>query len=215
MQSLGHIISSRLFRAETAALLLGLLTIACWTNAAQSQGSGSSRTSPPRKARRKTPEEFHRDFWKYLHHKQTPYQKWASFPRRDGFRAGEDPHGKFTKTYINSIAAKQPDKLARGAILVMENYDEDQKTLTHVTIMYRVKGYDPKHFDWYWLDYLPDGKLAKTEATAKEPARPIAGKVNSCIECHTRAAKDDLAFSNDPEEMSTSDDDAQEPTGEP
>jgi len=62
--------------------------------------------------------------------------------------------------------------------------------------MYRSKGADPQHNDWYWLKYLPNGSIART--SEKEGKKPIAGKVASCIDCHSKAAGKDLAYSNDP-----------------
>ena len=66
-----------------------------------------------------------------------------------------------------------------------------------ITVMYRSKGADPQHGDWYWLKYLPDGSIARTPE--KEGKKAIAGKVASCIECHSKAGGKDLVYSNDPE----------------
>jgi hypothetical protein len=46
------------------------------------------------------------------------------------------------------------------------------KKLVAITVMYKVKGYNPEAGDWFWAKYGPDGKIA------------AEGKVNSCIECH-------------------------------
>ncbi len=168
-----------------AVTLLFVLSSFAWP-----QGSGSSRTTPRAKPRPKTPAEFHRDFWQFLTRSKTPYKKWTAWPDAAEPRAGEAPHGAFVKTYANTVAINDTAALAHGSILVQEEYD-DQKTLKSVSVMYRVKGADPAHFDWYWLRYLPDGTVAK------QRAKPIAGKVASCIECHAKAGGDDLVYSND------------------
>jgi hypothetical protein len=171
------------------------LIVLSFQSPARPQGSGSSRAAPPRATRPPTPDEFYQSFWKHLTRKESPYQKWAGFAGKEGLQKGESPHGEFTRTYINKAAAGAPEKLAEGAIIVTENYADDQKTLADITVMYRYKGSDPKHNDWYWLKYRPDGSIART--SEKEGKKAIAGKVTSCIDCHTRAGGSDFVFSND------------------
>ena len=159
------------------------------------QGSGSSRIEPQQSAKAKTPDEFYKSFWTYLSQRNAPYTKWPALPGTEALREGEGPHGKFVKTYVNQLVAGSPKALPQGAILVAENYGEDQKTLQNIMVMYRVKGSDPQHFDWYWLTYQPDGSIALT--SAQEGNKPVAGKVASCIECHAKAKGTDFVFLND------------------
>ena len=175
-----------------AALIIGSLQ-----SPARPQGSGSSRAAPPRATRPPTPEEFYQSFWKYLNKQDAPYKKWGSLPGKSGVRAGTESHGESMQTFANKTAIDKADTLPYGSILVTENYDQDKK-LKDITVMYRSKGADPQHGDWYWLKYLPDGSIART--SEKEGKKAIAGKVSSCIECHSKAVGRDLVFSNDPEE---------------
>lgn len=160
------------------------------------EGSGSSRASPPRATRPMTPDEFYQSFWKFIHKQEAPYKKWGTLADKNGLRESKEPHGDFVQTFANKIATDKPDILPYGSILITENYDKDKK-LTDITVMYRSKGADPQHGDWYWLKYLPDGAIARTPE--KEGKKAIAGKVASCIDCHSKAAGRDLTFSNDPE----------------
>jgi len=64
-----------------------------------------------------------------------------------------------------------------------------------ITIMQRSTGYDPEHADWYYAKYQPDGKIAKTPP--EKNSMPIAGRFNSCIDCHGGAGGDDYLFLND------------------
>lgn len=162
------------------------------------EGSGSSRASPPRATRPMTPDEFYTAFWKHIARQDSPYTKWGSLPGKEGLREGRSPHGDFMQTYANKAAIDSPDALPYGAIVVSENYEKDKKTLKGITVMYRVKGTDPQHNDWYWLKYLPNGAIART--SEKEGKKPIAGKVASCAECHSKAGGKDFVFSNDPSE---------------
>ena len=174
--------------AIPAVVLLGSLP------AAFSQGSGSSRLSPPRQTRPQTPAEFQQSFWKHISEK-SPYRDWEQWPAgSEEPRPASEPHGPWVKTYAKPAGTNDPTRLGYGSILVQEEYDEDKATLKAVSVMYCVKGADPAHYDWYWLKYTPNGKVMK--APAEQGGKPLGGKVQSCINCHQRA-KADLVFSND------------------
>ena len=117
--------------------------------------------------------------------KTKPYQQWALFPGKDKLYKGQHPHGALLTTYVNDVALKGVDNkvgtLADGAMIVKENYTPD-KTLAAVTVMYRVKGYDPEAGDWFWAKYQADGSIAKE------------GKVAGCIGCHTAVVGNDWIF---------------------
>jgi Cytochrome P460 len=179
----------------TAICLVIAIAVFALHRATGQQGSGSSRIEPQGKAKAKTPEEFYQSFWMYLSRRDSPYTKWPELRGMEGLREGDGPHGKFVKTYVNKLVADSPKALPLGAILVAESYGEDQMMLKNVMVMYRVKGADPQHFDWYWLTYQPDGSIART--SVQEGNKPIAGKVASCIECHAKAKGTDFVFSND------------------
>jgi len=176
------------------AALLPLVLVGLWCGSSWAQGSGSSRTSPPRQPRRpQSVEEFARDFWQFLHKSTSSYTAWknvASRPRD----VDDAPHGKASKTFLNSIAADDTATLPYGSILVTENTGSDDDTVTAISVMYRVRGSDPANHDWFWMQYLPDGTLAKMSA---EPgAKPLAGRVTACIQCHKMVPDDDLVFFN-------------------
>ena len=143
---------------------------------------------------RRAPASFESKFWVYLQSVQ--YQNWAPAAGQ-GLDAypGVSPHGAFLKMYLNRIAAADPKNLPFGSIIIKENYGKDKKTLMAVTVMYRVKDYDPDHKDWYWVKYNPDGTVARTPPD--KGSKPIAGKFKSCIDCHAKAAGDDYYYGND------------------
>jgi hypothetical protein len=165
-----------------------------WQPVAFSQGSGSSRLSPPRQTRPQTPAEFQQSFWKHITVK-SPYREWERWPvGADDPQAASQPHGPWVKTYANPVAAKDPARLGYGSILVNEEFDDDKTTLMAVNVMYCVKGTDPAHNDWYWLKYTPDGEVMKDPGS--KSGKPTAGKVQRCISCHQKA-RTDLVYSND------------------
>jgi hypothetical protein len=112
--------------------------------------------------------------WDYL--KKENYAKhWKMWPGKKALYPGKEPHGALLTTYVNKIAYEaikgKKGQLPDGSIIVKENYTADKK-LAALTVMYKVKGYNPAAGDWFWAKYLPDGKIA------------AEGKVDACIQCH-------------------------------
>ncbi|NIM14569.1 MAG: hypothetical protein GTO45_21320, partial [Candidatus Aminicenantes bacterium] len=97
---------------------------------------------------------------------------------------GTEPHGSLLTTYVNERALKSiKDKsgMANNSIIVKENYAPN-KDLIAVTVMYKVKGYNPEGGDWFWVKY--DAKF-KTLAE---------GKVEGCLACHGTVKGNDYIF---------------------
>ena len=98
---------------------------------------------------------------------------------------GTKPHGAFLSTYLNKEAyagiEKKEKELPYGSIVVKENYMPDKK-LGAVTVMSRVKDYNPDAGDWFWVKFAPDGKPITMEKDGK--TMNLAGKVPGCIGCH-------------------------------
>lgn len=111
------------------------------------------------------------ELWEYIT-KTSPYTQWKFWDDHQGMLEGRAPHGPFHKVYVNDKAySSSAAPLAYGAIEVKENYNKKKK-LAAITVMYKVKGYNPKAGDWFWVKYSPEGR-----------ARPY-GKVKGCIGCH-------------------------------
>jgi len=156
-----------------------------------SRGFGGSET---RSEVQRTERSFESRFWDWL--QRVDYTNWAPYPGATANAyPGQSPHGAFLKMYLNRIAAGQPKKLPQGSILVKENYGKDGETLMAVTVMYRSQGYDPEHYDWYWVKYMPDGSVARTPP--EKGSKLIRGRFPSCINCHAGSEGDDFAFVND------------------
>jgi len=67
------------------------------------------------------------------------------------------------------------------AFAIKENYSSDKK-LKALSVMYKIKGYNPDGGDWFWAKYSPDGKVE------------ASGKVKGCIDCHSKAKNNDFIF---------------------
>jgi len=146
-------------------------------------------TQPQGRAQAPRQATFEDRFWNYL--QQANYENWAPLPgTATDFYPGQSPHGAFLKVYANRGAAGNPDKLPTGSIIIKENYNE-QKQLGAITVMYRGKGYDREHNDWYWVKYNPDGSVAQKNGNR------LAGRVKGCADCHSGAGGGDFVFLND------------------
>lgn len=189
-------------------LPLAVLCSAAWVSFAYSQqaGSGSSRSDPSRATRPQTPEEFFDTFWRYLVKKDAAYNTWKVLDHEPPKDEIENPHGTVSRTYANEVAAKDPENLPAGSILVREDYDDKRKRQS-ISVLYRVKDYDKEHGNWYYLRFTETGAIIKGKDN-----KPLAGKVTSCIECHAKAGGKDFVFSNDAPKTDKAAKDADKPT---
>lgn len=190
---------SRTKKIAVAAGFLGLVALISHrnsgpANAVAQSGQRGSGTRSAIAGSTQAGQSFERQFWAYLENAR--YKNWAPVPGKSGdFSPGQAPHGKFLKMYLNRTAAGNMKDLPHGSIIVKENYGPKKKKLMAVTVMYRVKGFDPKNGDWYWVKYMPDGSVARTPAD--KGSKPIAGRFASCIDCHNGAEGKDFVFAND------------------
>lgn len=138
----------------------------------------------------KKEQPFDQELWSYL--KKVEYEEnYSPWPgMKDEFFPGQSPHGAQLKVYVNRHVTKDPSDPPHKSVVVKENYTSEKK-LASITIMYRVRNYDADNKDWYWVKYLPDGKVARMNDTK------LAGKVKGCINCHSSAKGGDYIFMND------------------
>jgi hypothetical protein len=115
----------------------------------------------------------------------TPYMEWSFWPNAEGLLEGKGPHGAFIKNYVNPKAINPSgDAYPFGSLIVKENYGPDT-TLAKLTVMYKVKGYNPDEGDWFWAVYGADGSVG------------AEGKIEGCIGCHRARRSQDHVFLHD------------------
>ena len=206
---------SLLFPCLSTVACLSLLTGSVWGQSAtrgqvvqpgsttrggvmiQQQGSASragaaAQGSTTRSS--KAPKTFEQKLWDFII--QGKYRNWAPVPgQSDKMYEGQSPHGAYLKMYLSRSAAGSPKDLPDKSIVIKENYGPDMRQLMAITVMFRAKGYNPQAGDWYWVKYLPNGRVDQ-KATPNGNVR-LAGRVNGCIECHSGAAGGDYVFFND------------------
>jgi len=115
---------------------------------------------------------------------QEPYKNWKTWPGKGEMFKGSEPHGSFLTVYINEQALKSLEMqngMANNSIIVKENFSPDKKLIA-ITVMYKVKGYNPEAGDWFWAKYGTDWEIM------------AEGKVKGCLGCHTSAEKNDFIF---------------------
>ena len=140
------------------------------------------------------PRSFESKLWDFL--QSVHYHNWAPAANQGlEMYPGKSPHGSFLLMFVNRMAASNPKAPPYGSIIVKENFGKDKKKLLAVTVMYRVKGYDPEHNDWYWIKYDANGTVARTSPATG--SKPISGKFKACIDCHAGAKGGDFYFTND------------------
>lgn len=142
-------------------------------------------TTAPEPTEELTPDQATaQELWAMLQEPGYPGD-WTTIPGKGELYRGQAPHGALLSSYLNPEAAEalqaQPGVMPDGAIIVKENYLEDE-TFDSVTIMYKQSGYDPDHNDWYWTKLGANGEIQ------------AAGKPDGCIACHGAVRSNDYIF---------------------
>jgi len=114
----------------------------------------------------------------------SPYKGWDQFPDHMGMQEGSAPHGPKHIVYVSRPGLVKGHPKPDGTVIVKENYTPDEK-LAAITVMYKVKGYNPEAGDWFWVKYAPDGTVGKE------------GKPKGCISCHSGNDDNDFIMVSD------------------
>ena len=121
------------------------------------------------------------EFWTYIS-ETSPYTEWKSWDDFSGMQPGNSPHGAFVKVYVNDILHKaEYTPVPFDSIIVKEAFNSDKK-MTALTVMYKIKDYNPEGGNWYWVRFSTEGKGGPE------------GKVAMCIGCHKPKANNDYIF---------------------
>jgi hypothetical protein len=114
-----------------------------------------------------------------------PYKKeFSLWPGKGEKFEGAEPHGKLSTIYVNDItleSIKNLKGMANNSLIVKENYAPNNQ-LVAISVMYKVKGYNPDGGDWFWVQYNAKFKILEE------------GKVKACMDCHGTARENDYIF---------------------
>ncbi|WP_339134571.1 MAG: cytochrome P460 family protein [Candidatus Electrothrix sp. GW3-4] len=116
--------------------------------------------------------------WQYIT-QEKPFTDWSFWPDHQGTNPSNAPHAPKHKIYVNTQAlhSKQPP-LQDGSMVVKYNLSPADEVKA-ITLMYKVKGYNPDAGDWFWVQYSPTGEVYE------------AGKLEKCIGCHAAKSASD------------------------
>lgn len=131
--------------------------------------------------------------WSYL--QEVEYRSnWSLWPDKGELYSGQEPHGMLLTSYLNDTALTAlttgAGSMPEGAILVKENYMPDS-TLAAVTVMYKVKSFNPEHNDWFFSKHLRDGSVDKAPN-----GMVLQGRVPGCQSCHGAQKANDYVFTS-------------------
>ncbi|MBI5524010.1 MAG: cytochrome P460 family protein [Desulfarculus sp.] len=126
--------------------------------------------------------------WNYI--TQEPnFRKWGTWQEFQKLRRSTSPFGFYVKIYINDVALQaKGTTLPPGSILVREGFGMNSNTyapsdqIIAYTVMYKVKGFNPKGNDWFWVHYSGTGKVMQS------------GVVDQCLKCHNTARDNDFVL---------------------
>ena len=116
--------------------------------------------------------------------KHKSYTDWELWPGKNKMYKGAEPHGALLTTYVNDtgiMGIKKKKPMPEGTIIAQEDYGSD-KNLVALSVMYKIKGFNPEVSDWFWAKYAPDGKVL------------TAGRATACITCHEKMKDNDYVF---------------------
>jgi len=130
------------------------------------------------------------------------YEKWKL---TSGTFRGMSPHGKWVRLYSTWVTVDGE----HYPVIVKDNFggrgvtpervqEDPAKWRKSVSVMLQRKpGYDGDNDDWFWAQYLPDGKLEKADSGTPQAGRVAKGEAQGCLSCHSQARDEDYLFSND------------------
>lgn len=119
------------------------------------------------------------------------YRTWPLVPGTTERQASAAPHGDFATIRYRGANPASPEN---GYIVVKENLMGEEATLTGLTVMAKVTGFDSNNADWFYAKYQLDGTLDATPA-----GLPLAGAVEpapdmACRGCHRSAGGADFLY---------------------
>jgi DNA polymerase III alpha subunit (gram-positive type) len=116
---------------------------------------------------------------------------------------GTEPHGMMLELFTTSasIDGREGDLIVKrnfGPVgvttdQVLENPDQH---LAMISVMFRREaGYDEETKNWFWVNFMPDGTVAKNPNGMSLAGKIAKGMDVGCIACHVAADGDDFVYS--------------------
>ena len=133
----------------------------------------------------------------WAHIQEEDYQdSWELWPGLGELYQGNPPHGALLTTYVNEVVLRALNagqtNMPAEAIVIKENYMPNRE-LAAVTVMYKRRGYNGDHNDWFFAKFLPDGTLDQMPN-----GMAMEGRLPGCQACHIAKRDADYLYSPRP-----------------
>lgn len=116
---------------------------------------------------------------------ENDYHKWSLWPGTEEMASSSAVHGAFVTIYVSDDALAAINAGAKempyGTMVIKDGFNEN-KELTNTVVMYKVKGFDPVHNDWFWASYTATGDVNSE------------GILSACYNCHSKVSQSDYLF---------------------
>jgi pathogenesis-related protein 1 len=148
---------------KTIMLFSGLLLTACVTHS-----TTNSLTL-------KMPEPEAEAVWKHIS-QESSFTEWPFWEDGKGITSStnSDSYSPNHRVYINKQALSEERIPFPNESILVSYIRSPAGEPKAVTVMYKVKGYNPAAGDWFWAKYSLTGEVEE------------AGKIQRCISCHAR-----------------------------
>ena len=156
-----------MFKKKGIGCFIGVIAL-CWTSGVQAE---------------EMPKPDAAAVWKFIT-QDSSYKNWERLPEELKTHSSFVPDTDVQKTYANKQALESTElPLNNGSMVVKYNLSPANEVKA-ITIMYKVKGYNPTAGDWFWVQYGPNGEVQEE------------GKPESCIGCHSKRVDNDYILAH-------------------
>jgi hypothetical protein len=120
------------------------------------------------------------------------YLDWTRLNPQKNFISSAHPAAK--DVYVNDAGAEAATTrtfpFPEGSELIKETLDPESRTVTVITAMAKVAGFDPENGDWQYgmFERMEDGSIGGMWAQVGDDMHQM------CVSCHVGAAETDYAF---------------------
>lgn len=112
-----------------------------------------------------------------------PYRSWSKVNAKPIRPTPTTAHPGFKNVYASKRAVR--GRYPYGTILVKEGFAPGRKYVNLIAAMRKIRGVDPKHGDWRWIEYTRSAPGERFTELARDGV---------CWGCHTLAKKTDWVF---------------------
>jgi hypothetical protein len=118
-------------------------------------------------------QKYAQSLWDFLNRAEKSYENWTRAQSPVEFEFGPSASANDI-SFLNNYAAgsSTADAMPPKSTVVTKHVDDDGETVG-LTVYYKGReGYDSRNQDWYWVHYVPGGKVAKSSVDTAPLTKP-------------------------------------------